>query len=92
MSFQLPVLFKLFPAFLTLFGQLLNLLRGPNIDGQMDLHVRFEIVFALKLCRRVADPDSTGSVDPDPYSESGSGSRRAKMTHKGRNFFEKFMF
>ncbi len=38
------------------------------------------------------DPDSIGSVDPDPYSESGSGSRRAKMTHKSRNFFEKFMF
>jgi hypothetical protein len=31
---------------------------------------------------RVADPDSIGSVDPD--SESGSGSRRAKMTHKSR--------
>jgi hypothetical protein len=28
------------------------------------------------------DLDSIGSVDPDPYSESGSGSRRAKMTHK----------
>ncbi len=39
---------------------------------------------------RVANPDpySIGSVDP--YSESGS--RRAKMTHKSRNFFEKFMF
>jgi hypothetical protein len=23
-------------------------------------------------------------MDPDPYSESGSGSRRAKMTHKSR--------
>jgi hypothetical protein len=34
------------------------------------------------------DPDSIGSVDPDPES----GSRRAKMTHKSRNFFEKFMF
>jgi hypothetical protein len=29
-----------------------------------------------------SDPDSIRSVDPDPYSESGSGSRRAKMTHK----------
>jgi hypothetical protein len=31
---------------------------------------------------RVSDPD----LDPDPYSEygSGSGSRRAKMTHKRR--------
>jgi hypothetical protein len=37
---------------------------------------------------RILDPDSIGSVDPhpDPYSESGSGtgSRRAKMTHKSR--------
>jgi hypothetical protein len=38
---------------------------------------------------RVADPDpdSIRSVDPD----SGSGSRRAKMTHKS-NFFLNFMF
>jgi hypothetical protein len=28
------------------------------------------------------DPDSIRSVDPDPYSEFGSGSRRAKITHK----------
>ncbi len=34
----------------------------------------------LTLSYRVADPDpdSIGSVDPDPYSESGYGSRRAK--------------
>jgi hypothetical protein len=32
----------------------------------------------------VLDPYSVGSVDPDPFSESGSGSRRAKMTHKSR--------
>jgi hypothetical protein len=32
------------------------------------------------------DPYSIGPVDPDPYSEFGfgSGSRRAKMTHKSR--------
>ncbi len=30
------------------------------------------------------DPDSIGSVDPDPDSESGSGPRRAKMTHNSR--------
>jgi hypothetical protein len=37
------------------------------------------------------DPYSIGPVDPDPYSEtgSGSGSRRAKMTQKRR---KKFMF
>jgi hypothetical protein len=36
------------------------------------------------------DPDSIRSVDPDPDSESRSGSRRAKMTHKNRKklFFE----
>jgi hypothetical protein len=32
------------------------------------------------------DPDSIRSVDPDPYSRSGS--RKAKMTHKRRKFFE----
>jgi hypothetical protein len=36
------------------------------------------------------DPDSIGSVDPD--SESGSGSRRAKMTHKSRKKYKNFMF
>jgi hypothetical protein len=35
-------------------------------------------------CGSGLDPDSIGSVDPD--SESGSGSRRAKMTHKRRKF------
>ncbi len=33
------------------------------------------------------DPDSIRSVDPDPYLESGSGSRRAQMTHKSRKKF-----
>jgi hypothetical protein len=40
----------------------------------------------------VLDPYSIGSVDPDPYSESGSESRRAKMTHKSRKKLVKFMF
>jgi hypothetical protein len=35
-------------------------------------------------CGKGLDPDSIGSVDPD--SESGSRSRRAKMTHKSRKF------
>jgi hypothetical protein len=35
------------------------------------------------------DPDSIRPVDPDPDSESGSESRRAKMTHKRRKFFVK---
>jgi hypothetical protein len=46
----------------------------------------FEVLDFL-FCRvSDPDPDSIRSVDPDqdPYSESGSGSRRAKMTHKSR--------
>jgi hypothetical protein len=41
----------------------------------------------------VLDPDSIRSVDLDPYSESrsGSGSRRAKMTHKSRKKLRNFM-
>ncbi len=31
---------------------------------------------------RVSDPGSIRSVDPDPYSESRLGYRRAKITHK----------
>jgi hypothetical protein len=40
------------------------------------------------------DPDLIGSVDPnpDPYFESGSGSRRAKMTHKSGNFLKSSCF
>ncbi len=41
---------------------------------------------------RVADPDSFGSVDLDPDSESGSGSRRAKMTLKSiKNFLKVYV-
>ncbi len=36
------------------------------------------------------DPDSIRSVDPDPYVEPGSRSRRAKMTHKSRKKIKKF--
>jgi hypothetical protein len=41
--------------------------------------------FQYSTVDRVAD--SIGSVDPYPDSESGSGSRRAKMTHKSRKKF-----
>ncbi len=34
------------------------------------------------------DLDSIRSEDPDPYSESVSGSRRVKMTHKSRKNVE----
>jgi hypothetical protein len=33
------------------------------------------------------DPDSKGSIDPEPDSQSGYGSRRAKMTHKNRKTY-----
>jgi hypothetical protein len=36
------------------------------------------------------DQDSIRSVDSDPYSESGSGYRRAKMNHKRRKKIQKF--
>ncbi len=38
---------------------------------------------------RFLDLDSIRTVDQDP--ESGSGSRRAKMTHKNRKKFRKFI-
>jgi hypothetical protein len=40
----------------------------------------------------VLDPDSIGSVDPDPDSESASGSRQEKMAHNSRKKILKFMF
>jgi hypothetical protein len=47
------------------------------------------------ICSGVSDPDldsdSIRSVDPGPDSESGSGSRRAKMTHKNGKKFRNFM-
>ena len=51
---------------------------------------RFFSVCPARLLISVSNPDSIGSVDPD--SESGSGSRRAKMTHKSRKKLRKFMF
>ncbi len=35
------------------------------------------------------DPDSIGPVDPDTDPDSGSGSRKAKMTHNSRKKFVK---
>jgi hypothetical protein len=58
-------------------------------------------VFNLKLDRHCynqgcgsgyeLDPDLIGSVNPDPESGSGSGSRREKITHK-RKKLKNFMF
>jgi hypothetical protein len=33
----------------------------------------------------VSDPDSIGSVDPDPNSESGFASRKAKLSKKKKD-------
>jgi hypothetical protein len=41
-------------------------------------------VCPARLLNSVSDPDSIRSVDPDSESGSGSGSRRAKTTHKSR--------
>jgi hypothetical protein len=38
------------------------------------------------------DPHLFELLDPDPHSNSGSGSRRAKMTHKNRKKDIIFMF
>jgi hypothetical protein len=48
------------------------------------------VTAALLTYTGVSDPDSIRPVDPDPHLESGSGSRRAKMTHKGRKIIKKF--
>jgi hypothetical protein len=39
----------------------------------------------------VLDPYSIGSVDPDPYSESGSGSRRQLWIKKNQLVFFQFL-
>jgi hypothetical protein len=46
----------------------------------------YRTVHTVKCSVSNPDPDSIRSVDPDlyTYSESGSGSRRAKMTHKSK--------
>ncbi len=44
-----------------------------------------------ELCRGPVQCFGSG-LDPDPYSESGSGSRRARMTHKSRTNYEILCF
>ncbi len=50
----------------------------------------------LAFLTSVSFPDwiriQSGTVDPDLDAESGSGSRRAKMTHKNRKKLRNFMF
>jgi hypothetical protein len=52
-----------------------------HLEEMTDTSGKFFTIYLL-------DPDSSGSMDPDPDSysetESRSGSRRAKMTHKSR--------
>jgi hypothetical protein len=60
-----------------------------KIEGRKCFAV--QILTLKKIERRLSNKnkDSRRVVDPDPYSESGSGSRRAKMTHKSRQKFVK---
>jgi hypothetical protein len=46
------------------------------------------VKFCPKICVSDLEPDPLSSVDP----ESGSGSSRAKMTHKNRRKLINFMF
>jgi hypothetical protein len=71
---------------------------GPSIPRMLgvagrEVHQHDQVWIILfftsyQCCRSgsILDPDSIRSVDPDPdlYSESGSGSRRAKMIQKSR--------
>jgi hypothetical protein len=62
-----------------------------NSGGRVILkNIIYKILWRISLnqgcgSRSGLDPDSIGSVNPD--SESGSGSRRTKMTHKSRKKF-----
>jgi hypothetical protein len=66
--------------------------------GQLDLHCFHaypdpDLTFQYQGCESGTvsgsglDPDSIGSVDPNPDSESGSRTMRAKMSHKSRFFY-----
>jgi hypothetical protein len=50
------------------------------------------MIYTIKIS--VSDPDSIGSVEPDPDSdwESGSGSRGQKLPHKERKKCRNIMF
>ncbi len=73
-------------------------------EGNIKLAYKFNPVHPDSLVLvRVSDPnlypDPHGShlfelldPDPDPHSNCGSGSRRAKMTHKNRKKSRIFMF
>ena len=81
-----------------------SILLGPFFCFLSRICILVQHLYALRMCFQhkyrcfrqgcgsgsQLDPDSIGPVDPDPYSESGS--RRAKITHKSRNFFLKFKF
>jgi hypothetical protein len=60
---------------------------------------RFNKIFGGFIMRQAGlririrkDPHKFELLDPDPHSNCGSGSRRAKMTHKNRKKYKIFMF
>jgi hypothetical protein len=54
----------------------------------LDLRLSWEL---LSVYRSVVDTDSMGSLGPDPDSQSGSGTRRAKITQIYLKTFNKFL-
>ncbi len=59
---------------------------SKNLNLQLKKNHIFKEKRLFFILSNVSDPDSDSiwSVDPDLDSESGSGSRRAKMTHKNK--------
>jgi hypothetical protein len=55
---------------------------GIPLTSVQDELTKIKIHLYRTLSSSVVDPDSVGSLDPD--SQSRSGSRRAKITHKNR--------
>jgi hypothetical protein len=66
--------------------------RSKAMDRYADKYVVKTVKHSPSV--RVADPDphSFELLDPDPHSNCGSGSRRAKMTHKNRKKYRIFVF
>jgi hypothetical protein len=76
--------------------QAAQVFRQPTVRNlQLNYHLIEKIVERqVQVKRSLSDPDWISTVDPypNPDSEYGSKSRRAKMTQKNRKKFRNFMF
>jgi hypothetical protein len=63
-----------------------------RIDFALNPYPHLVVKLNLDTSVSDTDPDSIRSVDPYPYSESGSGSRRLKITNKNGKKLRNFMF